>query len=38
VSDIIDDLRRRRDDYGFEHYVISQPVLDDLAPVVTALA
>jgi probable F420-dependent oxidoreductase len=38
VADVVDDLRRRREEYGFDHYVISQAVLDDLAPVVAALA
>jgi probable F420-dependent oxidoreductase len=38
VDDIVDDLRRRRDEYGFDHYVVSQAVVDDLAPVVEALA
>jgi probable F420-dependent oxidoreductase len=36
-ADIVDDLRRRRDDYGFGHYVVSQAVTDDLAPIVSAL-
>jgi probable F420-dependent oxidoreductase len=35
---IVDDLRRRRDDYGFTDYVVSQSTLDDLSPVVEALA
>jgi probable F420-dependent oxidoreductase len=38
VDDIVDDLRRRQDEFGFDHYVVSQPVVDDLAPVVEALA
>jgi probable F420-dependent oxidoreductase len=38
VADIADDLRRRRDEYGFDHFVVRQNVVDDLAPVVAALA
>jgi probable F420-dependent oxidoreductase len=38
VDDIVDDLRRRQDEYGFDHYVVSQAVVDELAPVVEALA
>jgi probable F420-dependent oxidoreductase len=37
TAEISDDLQRRRDEYGFTDYVVSQSVLDDLAPVVTAL-
>jgi probable F420-dependent oxidoreductase len=36
--EIADDLRRRGDEYGFAEYVLSQTVLDDLAPVVEMLA
>jgi probable F420-dependent oxidoreductase len=38
TEQLVDDLRRRRDGYGFTEYVVSQAALDDLAPVVSALA
>jgi probable F420-dependent oxidoreductase len=38
VDDIVDDIRRRREEYGFDHYVVSQAALDDLAPAVEVLA
>jgi alkanesulfonate monooxygenase SsuD/methylene tetrahydromethanopterin reductase-like flavin-dependent oxidoreductase (luciferase family) len=37
-AQIVDDLRRRHDDFGFIDYVVSQSTIDDLAPVVEALA
>lgn len=38
VDQIVEDLRRRQVELGFDRYVVSQSAVDDLAPVVAALA
>jgi probable F420-dependent oxidoreductase len=38
ASSIADTLRRRRDELGIAHYVVSQAAVESLAPVVAALA
>ena len=38
IDEIVDDLRTRRERWGFSYYVIFEPYIDAFAPVVARLA